>query len=173
SKARLTDEELHRFTELDFVKHVGLAATLSEGGLERFIGVARSAVSSSSRADPHRAEAAFAVADEHQGRGIATVLLEELARIAVANGITEFEADVLGENNRMLGVFGASGFQVKRSVDSGVFHLRFPTAETPDSARASHERERGAAATSLRFFLEPRSVAVVGASRREDAIGHA
>ena len=70
-KRSLSEAELTRFTQLDFIDHVGLVATLSHGGEERFIGVARYVRSTA----PTRAEVAFAVADEHQGRGIATVLL--------------------------------------------------------------------------------------------------
>jgi RimJ/RimL family protein N-acetyltransferase len=117
SKARLTDAELARFTEVDFVNHVALVATLLEGSEEHIIGVARSIVLPRERGKPPRAEVAFAVADAHQGRGIATLPLEQLARFARAGGIEEFEASVLGENNRMLEVFGASGFQVRRSLE--------------------------------------------------------
>ena len=75
-----------------------------------------------------RAEVAFAIADALQGQGIGTLLLEHLAAIARANGIEEFEAYVLGENNRMLQVFETSGFRIQRSIDTGVFHVSFPTA---------------------------------------------
>jgi acetyl coenzyme A synthetase (ADP forming)-like protein len=173
SKHRLTDEELCRFTELDFVNHVGLVATLREGGEERIIGVARYIVVPTKPTELRRAEVAFAVADVHQGRGIATLLLEELARFAQASGIDEFEASVLGENNRMMEVFGTSGFRVRRSVDGGVFHVTFPTASTEEAEHASQARERFAAAQSIRPFLNPRSVAVVGASARPGTIGNA
>lgn len=69
------------------------------------------------------------------------MLLDHLATIARANGITEFEADVLGENNRMLRVFDASGFQIQRSIDTGVFHLSFPTGETDQVRDMSAQRE--------------------------------
>jgi len=173
SKLRLADDELARFTELDFSNHVGLVATLLESGEERIIGVARYIVVATKPGEPRRAEVAFAVADAHQGRGIATVLLEELARFAQASGIDEFEASVLGENNRMLEVFGSSGFQVRRSVDGGVFCVTFPTASSDVAEHASHKRERFAAAQSLRPFLNPQSVAVVGASARPGTIGNA
>src|SRR5262249_56397333 len=106
-----------------------------------------------------------------QGRGLGTLPLEPLIVIARANGITEFEADVLGENNRMLSVFAKSGFRVKRSLADGVFHITFPTGETEEHAAVTERRERGAAARSLRAILEPRAVAVVGASRRSGPIG--
>jgi acetyl coenzyme A synthetase (ADP forming)-like protein len=173
SKLRLTDDELSRFTEIDFVNHVALVATLLEGGEERIIGVARYIVVPTKPGEPRRAEVAFAVADAHQGRGIATVLLEELARFAQASGIDEFEASVLGENNRMMEVFSTSGFQVRRAVDGGVFHVTFPTASNEKAEHASQARELSAAAQSLRPFLNPRSIAVVGASARPGTIGNA
>jgi acetyl coenzyme A synthetase (ADP forming)-like protein len=170
AKKRLSDAELSRFTEPDFVRHVGLVATLWEGDEERIIGVGRYMARHDEGA-PHRAEVAFAVADDHQGRGIGTLLLEHLAPLARANGITEFEADVLGENNQMLRVFSDSGFVVHRSIESGVVHVSFPTQETERFVHASEHRERQAAAQSVRSILNPRCVAVVGASRRAGTIG--
>src|SRR5262249_27643081 len=57
------------------------------------------------------AEAAFAVADAFQGKGLGTVLLERLAGLAAANGIRQFEASVLPENTALIDVFTESGFQ--------------------------------------------------------------
>src|SRR5439155_1366407 len=80
---------------------------------------------------------------------------------------------VLGENNRMLQVFATSGFVVTSSTEAGVVHLSFPTEETERAREAAHTRERIAAAESVRALLHPRSVAVVGASRRAGTIGAA
>ncbi len=171
AKKRLTEEELRRFTEPDFRTHVALVATLLEDGQERIIGVGRYMLRAGG--DPHRAEVAFAVADEHQGRGIGTALLEHLVHIARQSGITEFEADVLGENNQMLEVFARSGFRVRRSVEGGVVHVSFPTEETEEFRRASESRESLAVAQSIRPFFYPRAVAVVGASSRPNTIGNA
>ena len=127
AKKSLSDEELRWFTELDFVSHVGLVATLREREVERIIGVGRYIAIPESGTSPQRAEVAFAVLDEHQGRGIGTLLLEHLAPIARANGITAFEAEMLGENNRMLEVFAAAGFVVRSSIRAGTIHISFPT----------------------------------------------
>ena len=124
-KRDLSPDDLKRLTELDFKNHVGLAATVTEQGRERFIGIGRYIRGS----DPHRAEVAFAILDEFQGRGIGTVLLEHLSLIADANGIAEFEADVLGDNRQMLEVFAHSGFESRRSLDSGVVHLYSSTSK--------------------------------------------
>jgi acyl-CoA synthetase (NDP forming)/RimJ/RimL family protein N-acetyltransferase len=169
AKQRLTETELTSFTELDFRQRVGLFATLRHDGQERIVGVARYAAGD----PPTRAEVAFTVGDAFQGRGVGTLLLEHLVLIARHNGITEFEAEVLGENNRMLRMFAHSGFRVTRALDSGVFHVSFPTEETPAHQEANDRRERAAAAESVRPILAPRSVAVVGASRRPGSLGHA
>ena len=125
AKRDLSPHDLKHLTELDFRSHVGLAATVTENGRERFIGVGRYICGS----DPHRAEVAFAILDEFQGRGIGTLLLEHLSLIADANGIAEFEADVLGDNRQMLEVFAHSGFESRRSLDSGVVHFYCSTSK--------------------------------------------
>ena len=51
------------------------------------------------------AEVAFAVADHWQGRGIATLLLAQLAEAAAAEDVREFTAAVLTSNRRMIGRF--------------------------------------------------------------------
>jgi len=169
-KKHLTEAELRHFSELDFVHRVALVATLRVGDDERIIGVGRFDVTPG---DARRAEVAFAVLDEHQGRGIGTALLEHLAVLARGLGVVEFEAEVLGENNAMMDVFGGSGFTVRRALSHGVFHVSFPTEETPAAAAAHDRREREAAARSIAAILAPRSVAIVGASRRPGSIGAA
>ena len=124
-KRDLSPQDLKRLTELDFKIHVGLAATVTEQGRERFIGVGRYIRGS----DPRRAEVAFAILDGFQGRGVGTALLEHLSLIAEANGVAEFEAEVLGTNRQMLEVFAHSCFKADKSLDSGVVHLCCSTSK--------------------------------------------
>lgn len=121
--------------------------------------------------DPAAAESAFAVADEHQGRGIGTRLLEQLAARAAAVGVERFVAVVLPENARMLHVFEHVGFGVSRHLEGGEIEVEFPLAPTEAYRAAVDERDHVAVTASLRPFFEPRSVAVVGASRRRETIG--
>lgn len=119
-----------------------------------------------------RAEVAFLVLDEYQGRGVSTLLLERLAGIAAGNGLTGFEAEVLSDNQAMIGVFRDSGFEVHQAaVEYGSVHLEFPIGGTAAVRERVELRERIAAAHSLVPLLQPRTVAVVGASRDPDAIG--
>ena len=123
AKRTLTRDELAGFTELDFDNQVGLTATMMEGGKERFIGIGRYFRTP----DRTAAEVAFAVLDEYQGRGIATLLLEHLRRIAHQGGIEEFVADVMVSNRHMLDVFRDSGFQRKSFSQGGVVHVSLRT----------------------------------------------
>jgi acetyl coenzyme A synthetase (ADP forming)-like protein len=118
------------------------------------------------------AEVAFAIRDDHQGLGIGTRLLERLADVARTNGITKFEAETLGENYQMLDVFLGSGFQVVSKSAEGVVRVLFPIEPTPEFAAAAAARSQKAAHASMRPIFEPRSIAVVGASRRPGQLGH-
>ena len=60
-----------------------------------------------------RAEVAFAIADTLQGRGIGTRMLEILAGIGRDHRIRTFDAYVLQNNDRMMGVFRDSGLDRK------------------------------------------------------------
>ena len=120
---------------------------------------------------PGRAEVALTVADAFQGRGLGTILLGHLAAHAFAVGIDEFYAEVMPENHRMLGVFRASGFALRSSSSYGVVTLEFPTSLTDRARDRFERRDQLAAVAALARFFEPRSIAVVGASRHRGTIG--
>jgi acetyl coenzyme A synthetase (ADP forming)-like protein len=121
--------------------------------------------------EPDLAEVAFLVADGFQGRGIATLLLEEMAGRARDAGISTFYAEVLPENARMLEVFRESGFPTRVRVEPGALVVEFPT-ELSDPARERFEhREQIASAAAVRALLRPATVAVIGASRRRGTVG--
>jgi acetate---CoA ligase (ADP-forming) len=117
------------------------------------------------------AEIAFAVADEMQGKGIATILLAHLAETAEEAGIGRFEATVLPENHRMIEVFRESGFAVSTRSLPGEIVVELPTAISAEAHERFEARERTAEVASLAHFLRPGSVAVVGASARPGTVG--
>ncbi|HEY6122895.1 MAG TPA: GNAT family N-acetyltransferase [Pyrinomonadaceae bacterium] len=156
--------EARRETRLDPSRTFGLIAF--SGPEQRVVGHAfYTAISDD------RAEVAFTIANEFQGRGLATILLGELAEVAGANGIQVFEAEVVPENHAMLGVFRESGFHIKVRSDPGQLHVTFPTSFNPAVADKFEHRESNAAVNALRLFFNPRSVAVIGASRDRGSIG--
>ena len=128
---------------------------------------------------PGVAEVAFAVPDDMHGRGIASVLLEHLVWQARQRGLEAFTAETLAENSAMLRVFADAGLPAKRRIAEGVVELTFPLPGGDDHYRlgryleAVASRESRADVASLRPLLGPRSVAVVGASRRRATVGRA
>ena len=123
------------------------------------------------RSTPERAEVAFLVADAWQGRGISTILLAHLAGAANRAGISLFTAEVMPSNHRMIEVFRESGFPVESRSSPDAIHIEFPTSLEPAALERFDERERIAAVAAVRAVLEPRSVAVIGASRRRGTVG--
>jgi acetyl coenzyme A synthetase (ADP forming)-like protein len=121
--------------------------------------------------DPSKAEVSFAVADELQGRGIGTRLLEQLAAIAGGQGIERFIALVLPENVAMLRVFSDAGFEIVRRLDPETYELEFAVTPTETYRARVDERDHAAVVASLRPFFEPAAVAVLGASPRPRTIG--
>ncbi|MDX6513533.1 MAG: hypothetical protein QOE36_3037, partial [Gaiellaceae bacterium] len=121
--------------------------------------------------NPRTAEVAFAVADELQGRGLGTRLLERLAGLAAGVGIEEFLAVVLPANAAMLGLFADAGFVTSRQLDDGAVEVRLELEATEALRDRVDERDHIAVVASLEAFFAPRSLAVVGASARAGSIG--
>ena len=93
-KPRYTRSELRYLTEVDGWNHMALVAE-SPGAGRRILGVARYV---RDREDPHKAEVAIEVVDDFQGRGLGSVMVEELGRRARMRGITRFTATMASEN---------------------------------------------------------------------------
>lgn len=163
-KSSLTPKELDRFTHVDYVDRV--AFTVLRGN--SIIGVGRY----DRLDDPAEAEVAFNVSDEYQGTGIGSILLEHLAAAARENDITRFTAEVLPENRKMLTVFSDAGYNVAKHFEDGVVMLEFPINPTERSREVTEAREHRAEASSVAGVLAPKSVAVIGASRRWGKLGN-
>jgi acetyl coenzyme A synthetase (ADP forming)-like protein len=155
------------FLDPDWLERGALVGTLAGADGEEIVALANFA----RLRDPASAEVAFTVADEHQGRGIGTRMLEQLAERAATVGIERFVATVMGDNARMMGVFEDAGFGVTRELDRGTFEVAFPIEPTDAYRGQVEERDHLGVVASLRPFFAPSSVAVVGASTRREAIG--
>jgi acetyl coenzyme A synthetase (ADP forming)-like protein len=123
------------------------------------------------RINRQRAEAAFLVDDAWQGRGVSTVLLAHLAEAATMAGIETFVAEVLPFNHRMIQVFRESGFAVELRSTPDAIHVEFPTSLSDEATARFQERDRTAAVAAVTRVLEPRSLAVIGASPRRGTVG--
>ncbi|MEU0253580.1 GNAT family N-acetyltransferase [Streptomyces sp. NPDC006184] len=168
---RLSAKDVHRFTHHDFVDRVGLAATIGGEFIAtvRYDRIGADGMPASGPAD--EAEVAFLVQDAHQGRGVASALLEHVAAVARERGIRRFAAEVLPANSRMIKVFTDAGYTQKRSFEDGVVRLEFGLEPTDRSLAVQRAREQRAEARSVRRLLAPGSVAVVGVGRAPGGVG--
>jgi acyl-CoA synthetase (NDP forming)/GNAT superfamily N-acetyltransferase len=171
SYPRIPPRDLERFTHVDHRTRVAFICLLGD----EIIAVGRYEGLPGGRegAPPESAEVAFVVRDEHQGRGLGSILLEHLAAAARENGVRRFEAEVLVENHQMVRIFRDAGYQVSRAFSEGVLHLEFDIDPTERSLAVRDSREQRAEARSVHNVLHPSSVAVIGASTDPSKIGHA
>jgi acyl-CoA synthetase (NDP forming)/GNAT superfamily N-acetyltransferase len=161
--ARLIEGDL----DPDWSEHGALIGTLVQEGREHVIALA----SYARLRDPAAAEVAFAVANRLQGLGVGTRLLEQLARRASAAGIERLIFEILTRNAGMLAVVADAGFAVTQRRLGGVIEATMSIEPTGESLARRDERDHVAVAASLRHFLEPSSLAVIGASARRGTIG--
>lgn len=160
----LSPAMLQRFVNVDYNDRMALVAELGQ----EIVAVARY----DRLPGQDAAEVAFVVDDAQQSRGIGILLLEHLATAAADRGIRRFVAETLPTNDKMLKVFHAAGFGDERHFAEGVVQVSFPIEPTDSSVSAMQAREQKAAARSIQRLLRPETIAVIGASRQTDEIGH-
>jgi GNAT superfamily N-acetyltransferase len=108
--------EVKHFTSVDYRDRFALVAILDD----QIVGVGRY-----ERHDLDAAEIAFVVADAEQNRGIGSLMLADLARIARSQGIVAFDADTLTTSDSLVRMFRGLGFDVRTTDRAGVLHLEF------------------------------------------------
>ena len=95
--------------------------------------------------DAEAAEVGFAVATNHQGRGIGSLIFEHLAAHVRDCGRTRFSANTLTGNLAMLAVFEQAGFRITEQAPLGEVDILL----TLDDRAAMTDRESWANAASI------------------------
>jgi RimJ/RimL family protein N-acetyltransferase len=119
---RLSERQLDQLMDVDHRDREALVATTADG---EFLGVARYV-----RTAPRRAEAAIVVADDWQGHGLGTVLLDRLAGRAREEGVTTFEAVALASNAQAIALLESAGGVVAERAGTEV-HFEIPLEPAP------------------------------------------
>ena len=163
-RPELTDKELDYFTTVDYRDRMAFVAVLGS----KLVAVARY----EKWKDRPAAEVAFFVDDDHHGLGLATLMLEFLAAAGRDRELSGFTATVLPENYRMLAVFRSAGFEVDTKFADGVIEVSLGIELTEETSTAIADRQRLSTARSVARILEPKRVAVIGASRTPGTVGH-
>lgn len=124
---RLSERELRYLTEIDYTSHFAWIATDLDD--ESGLGVARYVRDSN---EPEVAEAAVAIVDDYQGKGLGTILIRLLVATALENEIKVFRSWVLGENRQVLGPLERVG--ARRTPDEGVLKAEVSLEEVFDGS---------------------------------------
>ena len=118
--------KLQEFLRIDYEADMALVVLTSAAAEDaKMIGIAHYLKNPRS----NFAEAAFLVRDDWQNRGLGTELMNSLVEAARAQGIAGFTAEVLVDNEGMLGVFHKTGFPVESRLDDQVYSLKIPFSE--------------------------------------------
>lgn len=119
----LSDAMVRYLTQVDHHDHEALVAL--DAATDEGVGVARY-VRDLER--PARAEAAVTVADDWQGRGVGTLLLELLTARAREEGVTSFTALMLATNTEMMDLLESIGPVQVLDRDAGTVEVETPLA---------------------------------------------
>ena len=160
--AELSDRQLAYLTSVDHHDHEALIAL--DPGQEEIVGVARFV-----RMQGEQAECAITVADEWQGRGLGTELLDRLVDRAHDEGVERFSAVVLAENSEAIRLLERLGDTARRPVGSQI-ELDIALPERARSDERIRALLRGAASGALVPAISMwRLVADFAYHRRPDA----
>jgi GNAT superfamily N-acetyltransferase len=121
------------FANVDYRQRLAIVAEMVAPAGPELIGVGRYEPADATEIAPGIAptvvptdvEVAFVVQDGWQGRGLGSILLEDVLRAAVARGVQRFRAFVLADNHRMLGLLARRTEITGRKLEEGVVSVEF------------------------------------------------
>jgi ribosomal protein S18 acetylase RimI-like enzyme len=126
-----------QWASVDYRKNMSMIGLVQKGGHQEIMAIGSYADDGS-----QRAEVAFVVREDFQGRGIASHLLAELEKIAKENNYIGFSASVLHENAAMLHVFKKRYPHAKSSISEGseiLIEMNFDDAQTANNLSEENE----------------------------------
>jgi len=103
-----------QWASIDYRKNMSVIGLVQKGGHQEIVAIASYAMD-----EPDRAEVAFVVREDYQGKGVASFLLDILEKIARENNYKGFSATVLRENPTMIHIFKKKYPDAKISASSG------------------------------------------------------
>jgi RimJ/RimL family protein N-acetyltransferase/acyl CoA:acetate/3-ketoacid CoA transferase beta subunit len=109
--------KLQEFCVIDYEKEMSLVVLHGKRPRQKMVGVGSFHLNPATK----RAEVAFLVADDWQGKGIGTFLMKELVKIARTKNIRGLTAEVLRDNVAMIALMHKSGVTPKSTIVNGSY----------------------------------------------------
>ena len=132
-KQALTADELTYLCDIDQETHFAIGAILEGGG---GAGIARFIRLPFQLGEPVTAEAAIAVADELQGKGLGKLLLLRLCAAAAERDIEQFRCELLADNHSMQALIAAIAPEHSTVTANGILTIDFTIPEVAPDASA-------------------------------------
>jgi acetyltransferase len=127
---RLPPDWARYFANVDYRRRMALVAERDLDWRPELIGLARYEPSD----EKDTAEVAIVVRDYWQGKGLGTLLLDEILPAGETNGISRFRAYALADNHRMLAMLSHLTDIHQRKIEQGVVELLFTWRGIPTPA---------------------------------------
>jgi acyl-CoA hydrolase/RimJ/RimL family protein N-acetyltransferase len=114
--------KMQEYVNIDYKRVLSIVALVGETDEERIIAEARFVKDDQTAF----ADVAFVVDERYQGLGIGTYLFKMLIRLAKERKLKGFTAEVLLENEKMIGIFEKAGLPVTKKFQEGIYQIKMP-----------------------------------------------
>ena len=115
----MSHEQIKKFTVVDYSKKMFILASIKGDVKKKIVGLGQYWVDELN----HTADIALLVGDNHQNKGIGTVLLRYLTTIAKTRGILTINAEVLMENDPMIHICEKAGIDKINRMERGLYEI--------------------------------------------------
>ena len=138
----ITHEMLVRFCNIDYDREMAIIAEYTDpNGKKRNVGVGRLIMDPSRK----RGEFAVVVADDFQGKGLGTKLVDMLIQIAYEKGLDSIYGVVMPENTKMIELCKKLGFDIRYTPEEVIVELNLKgerVSELPEAEILARSRKK-------------------------------
>ena len=138
----ITHDMLVRFCNIDYDREMAIIAEYTDSnGKRRNVGVGRLIMDPSRK----RGEFAVVVADDFQGKGLGTKLIDMLIQIADEKGLETIYGIVMPENTKMIELCRKMGFDIRYTPEEVIVELNLKgrrVSEIPEAEILARSRKK-------------------------------
>ena len=117
--ASLSDDKAQHLTSVTYDTEMAFVVTIGDDEAEEVVATSSYYTDEAS----NRADVAYMIRPDFQGRGLGTALQDRTIEYARSRGLRGFTASVLTSNRAMLALFERSGCRVESRIESGVYEI--------------------------------------------------
>ena len=114
--------DVQKLTNVDYDNDLTICGVVPQsGGDDEIVAIAQYFIDPKTQV----AEVAFIVQDEWQDKGMGSLLLNYITKIAAKRGVKKFYATVVPENKAMLNIFYNSGYSINTEFNGDAYNITY------------------------------------------------